>query len=112
MKKIAIPVSNGSLCRHFGHCQEFHIYQVDGDDSIQGMEAQTPPPHAPGVIPQWISKLGVTDVIVGGIGQRAIDIFNSQGVNVYAGAPGNESQRVVDDFLKGTLPLNENLCDH
>jgi predicted Fe-Mo cluster-binding NifX family protein len=111
MKKIAIPVVNGNLCTHFGHCQEFHFYKVE-DGTISDMESKTPPPHAPGVIPKWISEHEVTDVIVGGIGQRAIDIFNAQGVNVYAGAHNNPSKKIVEDFISGTLTLNENLCDH
>ena len=37
-----------------------------------------PPEHRPGVYPRWVAALGVTDVIAGGIGQRAIDLFNEQ----------------------------------
>ncbi len=111
MKKIAIPVINGTLCKHFGHCQEFHFFKVE-DGQISTLEKKTPPPHAPGVIPKWIGEQDVTDVIVGGIGQRAIDIFNAQGVNVYAGAPSNESKAIVEEFINGSLRLNENLCDH
>ena len=111
MKKIAVPVINGSLCTHFGHCQEFHLFDIE-DGKISNIEQKTPPPHAPGVIPKWISEQAVTDVIVGGIGQRAIDIFNAEGVNVYAGAPSNPSKTIIEDFINGSLTLNENLCDH
>ncbi|MFP4041909.1 MAG: NifB/NifX family molybdenum-iron cluster-binding protein [Bacteroidales bacterium] len=111
MKKIAVPVVDGTLCNHFGHCQEFHLFLVK-DGKIDKKEKITPPPHAPGVIPNWLGEQKVTDVIVGGIGQRAIDIFNSQGVNVYAGAPNKPSEEIVENFIKGTLTLNENLCDH
>ncbi len=26
---IAIPVANGQLCLHFGHCQQFALFEVD-----------------------------------------------------------------------------------
>ena len=34
-----------------------------------------PPPHEPGILPKWIAQNGVTDVIVGGVGDRAIKIL-------------------------------------
>ncbi len=111
MKKIAVPVINGILCKHFGHCQEFHIFDVN-NSQISNSEAKTPPPHAPGVIPNWLGEQGVTDVIAGGMGQRAIDIFNRQGVNVFVGAPDKASETVVKDFLSGNLETQANMCDH
>jgi predicted Fe-Mo cluster-binding NifX family protein len=111
MKKIAIPVIEGTLCKHFGHCQEFHVFTIENSE-IREQTALTPPPHAPGVIPDWISKNGVTDVIVGGIGQRAIDIFNNKNVNVYVGAPSKKSEAIIKDFLNGTLETQANMCDH
>lgn len=27
--KIALPVANGELCMHFGHCQVFEFYEVN-----------------------------------------------------------------------------------
>ncbi len=111
MKKIAIPAINGILCKHFGHCQEFHIFEVT-ESQISNSFAKTPPPHAPGVIPNWLTELGVTDVIAGGMGQRAIDIFNNQGVNVFVGAPDKDPKTVVNDFLSGNLETQANMCDH
>jgi len=111
MKRIAIPVVEGTLCKHFGHCQEFHVFDVD-QSNIAEQNALTPPPHAPGVIPKWLGEHGVTDVIAGGMGQRAIDIFNKQGVNVFVGAPSKGSTAIVEDFLAGTLETQANMCDH
>ncbi|MCK7542001.1 MAG: hypothetical protein MZV63_69485 [Marinilabiliales bacterium] len=36
-----------------------------------------PRPHEPGLLPGWLAEKGVTDVIAGGMGQRAIGLFNS-----------------------------------
>lgn len=111
MKKIAIPVTQGKLARHFGHCEEFHLFEINNSEII-GEEALTPPPHQPGTIPKWVHQQGTTDVIAGGMGQRAIDIFNQLGINVFVGAPTVDSRKIVEDFLKGELETQANLCDH
>ncbi len=111
MKKIAVPVTAGKLALHFGHCEEFHFFEIE-DEQIKKAEAHTPPPHAPGVMPQWVSDNKATDVIAGGMGQRAIDIFNQKGVNVFVGAPSKEPQTIVEQFLAGELVTQANLCDH
>jgi predicted Fe-Mo cluster-binding NifX family protein len=111
MKKIAVPVSQGKLALHFGHCQEFHFFTIE-DEQVGNSEALNPPPHAPGVIPEWVSQQGATDIIAGGMGQRAIDIFNQRGVNVFVGAPSKDPQKIVEEFISGELETQANLCDH
>ena len=111
MKKIAIPVSQGKLALHFGHCSEFHFFQVE-NDAIGEAQVLTPPPHAPGVIPDWVSQQHATDIIAGGMGQRAIDIFNQKGVNVYVGAPTKDPRQIVQEFISGELETQANMCDH
>ena len=110
-KKIAIPVSQGKLARHFGHCREFHCFQVN-DSEIVDHESMVPPPHAPGAIPHWINQQGATDVISGGMGQRAISIFNGLGINVFVGAPSKDPRKIVEEFLNGELETQANMCDH
>ena len=111
MKKIiGIPLEDGLLCPHFGHCQEFAILTtIDGN--IQSINIEIPPEHVPGLYPKWISKFCVTDVIAGGMGQKAIDLFNAQNINVYLGAPIKTPIELVTDFLNSSLKLNANYCD-
>ena len=84
MKKIAIPLENGQLCSHFGHCQQFALINVD-NNTIVSEELITPPPHEPGLLPGWLAQRGVTDIIAGGMGQRAISLFNEQNIKVKRG---------------------------
>lgn len=109
--KIAIPMENGLLCAHFGHCRYFAIATIANNQIIE-MEEVTPPAHEPGVYPRWIATMGVTDVIAGGMGQKAIDLFNEQNVNAYVGAPAKEAKAIIDDFLSGKLTLTANYCNH
>lgn len=92
-KRIAIPLENGILCPHFGHCQTFAIVDVT-DSKINNVVEITPPEHQPGLYPKWIAQHRVTDVIAGGMGQRAIDLFNEQHINVFVGAPMKDATMV------------------
>ncbi|MEA3504801.1 MAG: NifB/NifX family molybdenum-iron cluster-binding protein [Bacteroidota bacterium] len=115
MKIVAIPVVDGKLSAHFGHCQEFHFFTlVDGEESlkIKDVEVKMPPAHEIGVIPKWVSEEGATDIIVGGIGEKAIDIFNENDVDVHVGAAIISVEELINNFLEGTLEVDVNLCDH
>lgn len=112
MKKcIAIPMADGVLCAHFGHCEQFAIIETE-DGKIVNETSVTPPPHEPGLLPPWLAEKGVTDVIAGGMGQRAIMIFNQQMINVFVGAPTKPAKELVNDFLNENLSLTANYCNH
>jgi predicted Fe-Mo cluster-binding NifX family protein len=112
MKKIiAVPTSEGSLDAHFGHCKQFAMVELE-DKEIVGITYLDAPPHQPGVLPPWLAERGATDIIAGGMGQRAIDLFKEQGVNVFVGAPKLTPTELVNAFLKETLSFSANYCDH
>jgi len=111
-KKIAIPVDNsGILDGHFGHCKFFAIVTVENDE-IKSEEKIVPPPHEPGLLPTWLAEKGVTDIIAGGMGQKAIQLFNTKGVNAFVGAPKVASKELVKGHLNNTLNLTSNYCNH
>lgn len=109
--KIAIPLVGGKLCTHFGHCEEFAIMTI-AEGNITKHETLTPPPHAPGVIPNWVADLGCTDIIVGGMGEAAQSILTARNVKVMAGAPSLEPEKLVALYLNGELTDSGNACDH
>jgi ATP-binding protein involved in chromosome partitioning len=111
--KIAIPVTKGKLCMHFGHCEEFLLFDVDIDKkSITSTSSVTPPPHEPGVLPGWIADRGVNFVIAGGMGAHAVTLFKERGVDVITGAPAGDPESVLRSYLNGQLVTGENACDH
>ncbi len=112
MKKlIAVPSSNGLLDEHFGHCRQFALLSVE-DDKIISESVIDPPPHEPGLLPKFLAEKGVSDVIAGGMGNRAIELFNQQQVNVFVGAPKLAPKEIVIGFLNGSLEFSANYCDH
>jgi len=96
---------------HFGHCEKFALVDVE-DDKIIGTNFAEPPEHQPGVYPRWLSGEGVKLVIAGGMGQRAVSLFEQAGVKVVVGAPTLEPEEVVRQYLAGTLQTGGNICDH
>lgn len=110
-KVIAIPMENGKLCAHFGHCQYFAIVKVEKDKVVEIKEV-VPPEHVPGLYPRWVATYGATDVIAGGMGQKAIQLFNEQNINAFVGAPEKAAGELVEDFINDKLSLSANYCNH
>jgi len=109
--KFAIPLAEGVLCNHFGHCQQFAILNVDGDNVVQ-KELLTPPPHEPGLLPRWLHGLGVEVIIAGGMGGRALQLFAENGIRVLTGASNLTPETLVQQYLSQTLQTGANVCDH
>jgi predicted Fe-Mo cluster-binding NifX family protein len=109
--RIAIPVAAGKLCMHFGHCEKFSIFDIE-DKKITARDELDPPPHEPGLLPVWLAEKGVTNIIAGGMGQRAQTIFVSNNINVTVGASGEAPEDIINDFLSGSLVVGSNVCDH
>ena len=110
--KFAIPIAQGQLCLHFGHCEEFAIIEIDENREIESKEMVTPPPHQPGLLPRWLGEHNVNVVIAGGMGSRAIQLFNAQGIEVLTGATPLPPEDLVESYLANTIQTGPNACDH
>jgi predicted Fe-Mo cluster-binding NifX family protein len=111
--RFAVPTSEGLLCSHFGHCQEFTLIDVDSPSSqVVGVTTIPAPEHEPGLLPGWLADKGAGFIIAGGMGSRAQQLFAEQGVKVITGAPVAEPEAVVQHYLAGSLVTGENVCDH
>jgi len=111
--KYAVPVSNGMLSQHFGHCEYFAIFEVDEKSKdITGKKLVTPPEHQPGVLPEWLAREGVAVVIAGGMGSRAQDLFQQRNIQVIIGSTESDPEKAVSSFLDGKLVVGDNVCDH
>lgn len=111
MKKLAIPLDNGSLSHHFGHAPEFRFYQIE-DNKIVATDVKNPPAHAEGTIPRWLMAEGVTDLLVGGIGPKAIQILNDANINVYVGVEAGDGDTLANKFVSDDLKFGQNYCHH
>jgi len=111
--RIAIPLVQGKLSLHFGHCDQFAIFDIDEKlkKPIHRNDA-TPPAHAPGVLPKWLHENNVSIIIAGGMGQRAQQLFGQNNIKVVIGASSNSPEELVSAYLQDTLEIGDNICDH
>jgi predicted Fe-Mo cluster-binding NifX family protein len=111
--KIAVPLAGGRLAAHFGHCEAFALLEADPETGAPGpVTTLTPPPHEPGLLPRWLHAQGVDVIIAGGMGRRAQDLFQKQGIAVHIGAPAETPEALAQAFLDKTLQTGPNVCDH
>lgn len=103
--KIAIPSMDDSgmeaaVCGHFGQAPFFTIVDADTDTAT----AVASPGHAGGKTPaQAIAETGAEVVIGGGMGGRAVQILDSQGIAVYLEAEGTVRE-ALEAHRQGKLP--------
>ena len=111
--KIAIPLTEGRLSMHFGHCEEFALVDVDEQTGeVSQMTTLRPPTHQPGVLPQWLHEQGATVIIAGGMGHRAQQLFAQNDIEVIVGASAQRPEELVQAYVQGALQTGDNICDH
>ena len=109
--KIAIAAEGNILSEHFGHCSSFSVYEIESGDA-KFVEKLTPPPHEPGVIPEWLSGHDINAVLTGGMGRKAKEIFQAKGIDVVDGLMPDEIEKIAKEFAKGNLKRGNSTCDH
>ena len=113
MTRIAIPLAEGKLALHFGHCQQFALVDVNPTTkTIGGVETVDAPVHEPGLLPRWLGERGAGKIIAGGMGQRAQGLFREQGIEVVVGAVAEAPEVLARQYLEGMLVTGANGCDH
>jgi len=111
--RFAIPMADGKVAAHFGHCSHFALFDVhEATKAIVKREVITSPGHQPGVLPTWLAEEGVSVVIAGGMGSRAKALFHENRIEVLVGVLGDDPEKAVLDYIKGELATGDNICDH
>jgi len=111
--KYAVPVSGDAVSTHFGHCEQFALFDVDEERrEITGKELVPSPGHQPGLLPQWLAEEGVSVVIANGMGSRAQNLFRQNRIEVVIGALEDDPEKSVLNYLNGILTTGDNICDH
>jgi nitrogen fixation NifU-like protein len=102
--KIAVPLADGKLTERLGRCERFAFVDVNpAERKILRREDIDAPPHKPGILFPWVAKRGASVIIAGGISRRARGLFTEQGIRVIVGAPVATPERLVSEYLAGTL---------
>ncbi len=100
--KLALPVEDGRLSEKFAQAQQFALITVK-DHTVTDRQLLKPPPPEYEALPQWLEELGVTHVIVTGMGDRGQTLLNRKGIEVITGAPQEEAELLVNRYLPQIL---------
>src|SRR5574344_1050843 len=99
--KIAAACEGNRITEHFGHCENFMIFDVE-NNKISGSKSIPNPGHRPGFLPNFLNEQGVNVIMSGGMGGGAVDIFNELNIEVITGAYG-DAKAAAEMYLAGKL---------
>ena len=120
--KIAIPTRGNVVDDHFGHCEAYTVFTINGAHKIEKAEI-LPSPQGCGCksnIGSILQQTGVTVMLAGNMGDGALNVLNYHGITVYRGCAGDVRklteaylQGLVDDSGEGCHAHGEDhSCDH
>lgn len=109
--KIAVTYENGQIFQHFGHTEQFKLYDA-ADGRVTGAEVVNTNGSGHGALAGFLMQRGVDTLICGGIGGGAQAALAGAGIKLYGGVTG-EADAAVDALLAGNLDYNPDVhCDH
>ena len=109
--RIAVTYENGQIFQHFGHTEQFKIYDVaDGQIVREAVVDTNGSGH--GALAGFLMQLGVDALICGGIGGGAQMALAEVGIRLFGGVSG-DADAAVNALIAGNLGYNPDVhCDH
>lgn len=109
--KIAVTYEGGNIYQHFGHTEQFKIYNIENGRIISSDIISTEG-NGHGALAGFLKAHNVDTLICGGIGGGAKTALSEANIQIYPGASG-EADTVVQSFLSGSLDYDPNIeCNH
>lgn len=109
--RIAVTYENGTIFQHFGHTEQFKIYDTE-DGKLISSEVVSTNGSGHGALAHLLQALQVDVLICGGIGGGAKNALASLGIELYGGVSGDADQ-AVEAFLSHTLKFDPHvMCSH
>lgn len=109
--RVAVTYENGEIYGHFGHTEQFKIYDIE-DGKITKSEVVDTNGSGHGALAGFLSDADADILICGGIGGGAQMALINAGIKLYAGITGNADDAVAK-LLAGKLEYNPNAnCNH
>ena len=109
--RIAVTYENGEIFQHFGHAEEFKVYDVQ-DGKVVASEVVNTNGQGHGALAGVLTALKADVLICGGIGGGAQMALAAAGIKLYGGVSGS-ADAAVEALLAGTLDYNPAVkCSH
>lgn len=108
--RIAVTYENGEVFQHFGHSEQFKIYEVE-DGTVVSSEIIGSNGAGHEALATLLNGEGIDVLICGGIGGGAQAALSERGIELCSGATGDVDE-AVDAYLRGELINSGVNCDH
>lgn len=109
--KIAVTYENGQIFQHFGHTEQFKVYDVE-DGKIVREEVLDTNGSGHGALAGFLAENGVEALICGGIGGGARTALEEAGIKLYGGVTGS-ADAAVKALADGSLGYDPDVqCSH
>ena len=109
--KIAVTYENGQIFQHFGHTEQFKLYEIL-DGKITHTEVVDTNGSGHGALAGFLMQHGVDTLICGGIGGGAQMALAEAGIRLYGGVSG-DADAAVNALLSDELAYNPDVrCNH
>ena len=109
--RIAVTYDNGDIFQHFGHSEQFKLYDVE-DGKIVGEQVVDTNGSGHGALAGFLQAARVDALICGGIGMGAQMALADAGIRLSAGVQGS-ADAAAKALAEGTLEYDPNArCDH
>ena len=99
--KIAVTYENGQIFQHFGHTEQFKVYEIE-DNTIISFKVIDTNGQGHGALAGLLKTLGADVLICGGIGGGAQMALADAGIKLYGGVSGS-CDAAVEAFLAHNL---------
>ena len=109
--RIAVTYENGNIFQHFGHTEQFKVYDIENGKIVKAEIVDTNG-SGHGALAGILSAIKVDVLICGGIGGGAQMALAEAGIKLYGGVHGNADE-AVNAFVAGNLAFDPDVhCNH
>ena len=109
--RIAVTYENGEIFQHFGHTEQFKLYDVEGGKIVAEQIVPTNG-SGHGALAGFLKAAQADALICGGIGMGAQNALAEAGIKLYGGVNGS-TDAAVQALAEGRLAYDPNArCDH
>ncbi|MBO5312417.1 MAG: dinitrogenase iron-molybdenum cofactor biosynthesis protein [Clostridia bacterium] len=108
---IAVTYENGQIFQHFGHTEQFKVYEIE-DNTIISSKVIDTNGQGHGALAGLLKTLGADILICGGIGGGAQMALANAGIQLFGGVSGS-CDEAVNALLANKLNFNPQVkCNH
>lgn len=106
--RIAVTFENEEIFQHFGHTEQFKIYDAE-DGKVVSAEVVGTNGQGHGALSGVLKALNVDVLICGGIGGGARTALEANNIKLYGGVSGSADE-AVEALLAGKLSYDPEVC--